>query len=275
MSIADTDGNIGYHATGRLPIRVCEGDVPVDGSSGECEWNGYIPFEKLSQVYNPPAGIFVSANDNPFPPDYAYPVRGNFAARFRVERIRQMLTGGLRWRANDMLRIQTDVYSDFAQHFARELLAACDRRRPSDPTIAAAIAALRSWNGQMDKGSAPLIATLAYQHLRRALAERASPKNAILYQASEHAGAAYFAAPAVIEDLLRTRPRDRFSDWDQALVRALTDGVEEGLRMGGHNLHNWDYGTYNRLFLPNPVIGNLVLVGSYFNIGPVPQSGCR
>ena len=38
---ADVDGNIGYHATGKLPIRKnYDGDVPVDGSSGDNEWEG-------------------------------------------------------------------------------------------------------------------------------------------------------------------------------------------------------------------------------------------
>jgi len=46
---ADTAGNIGYHATGRNPIRKkgCGGDVPADGASGECEWEGMIPFDEL------------------------------------------------------------------------------------------------------------------------------------------------------------------------------------------------------------------------------------
>ena len=36
---ADMDGNIGYHAAGMLPIRKnYDGDVPVDGSSGDYEW---------------------------------------------------------------------------------------------------------------------------------------------------------------------------------------------------------------------------------------------
>ncbi len=271
---ADTDGNIGYHATGRLPIRNCEGDVPGDGSSGECEWNGYIPFEKLPQTYNPAAGIFVSANDNPFPPNYPYRVRGNFAARFRADRILQMLTGRAKLRADGMLDVQTDVYSAFAHHLAREILAAYDRRGIPSPELADAIAALRSWNGRMDQGlAAPFIVTLAYQHLRSTVAERASPGNAILYQDSEHIGAAYFAAPGVLDDLLRTRPRDWFSDWDQVLLRALLDGVEEGRRIQGRNIGKWNYGSYNRLFLPNPVVGRLPLVGSYFNLGPFPQSG--
>ena len=43
------------------------GDVPVDGSSGNFEWDGYIPFDELPSVYNPPSGMIVTANQNPFP----------------------------------------------------------------------------------------------------------------------------------------------------------------------------------------------------------------
>ena len=51
---ADVSGNIGYHAAGILPIRRnFSGDVPVDGSSGENEWDGFIPFDQLPSYYNP------------------------------------------------------------------------------------------------------------------------------------------------------------------------------------------------------------------------------
>src|SRR5581483_2007521 len=67
---ADVDGNIGYHAAGTLPKRKgYAGDVPVDGSSGDFDWDGYIPFDQLPSFYNPPSGIIVTANQNPFPPD--------------------------------------------------------------------------------------------------------------------------------------------------------------------------------------------------------------
>ncbi len=65
---ADVDGNIGYHAAGKLPIRHGYlGDVPVDGASGDYEWDGYIPFDQLPSAFNPPSGIIATANQNPFP----------------------------------------------------------------------------------------------------------------------------------------------------------------------------------------------------------------
>ncbi len=46
---ADVDGNIGYQAGGKLPIRRdYENDIPVDGSSGKYEWDGYIPFDPVT-----------------------------------------------------------------------------------------------------------------------------------------------------------------------------------------------------------------------------------
>ncbi|MBK5295465.1 MAG: penicillin acylase family protein, partial [Acidobacteriia bacterium] len=49
---ADTEGNIGYQATGKLPIRRDrDGDLPADGASGKQEWDGFIPFEELPSIY--------------------------------------------------------------------------------------------------------------------------------------------------------------------------------------------------------------------------------
>jgi penicillin amidase len=86
---ADVDGNIGYHAAGMLPKRAgWTGDLPVDGSNGEHEWTGLIPFAELPSAYNPPSGIIATANQNPFPADYPYPVNGNFAAHHRLNQLR-------------------------------------------------------------------------------------------------------------------------------------------------------------------------------------------
>ena len=121
---ADVEGNIGYQATGRLPIRRYDADVAVDGASGEFEWEGYIPFEELPRSYNPPSGMIVSANTDPFPSTYSHRVRGNFAAPYRASRIRDLLEARGKWRAGDMLAIQTDVYSAFGAYVAREIVAA-------------------------------------------------------------------------------------------------------------------------------------------------------
>src|SRR5258707_15604687 len=97
-----------------LPIRQgYRGDLPVDGASGNFEWQGYIPFAELPAFYNPPSGVIVSANQNPFPEKFPYPVKGNFGPPYPFQQIRALLSPRQGWRAADMLRGQTDIYSPF------------------------------------------------------------------------------------------------------------------------------------------------------------------
>jgi penicillin amidase len=264
---ADVDGNIGYHAVGALPKRSgFRGDVPVDGSSGIFEWDGYIPFEELPSVYNPPSGMIVNSNQSMFPKDFAYPVNGNFGPPYRFRQVRALLGAKEGWRAADMLKVQGDIYSGFSAFLAQQIVAAYEKRNQRNPLLDEPVALLRSWNGQMDKDlSAPFLITLAYQHVRRAIAENASPA----------AGAAYelTLAPVVVEKLLRERPKGWFEDYDQMLLRALADAVEEARRIQGRDARRWRYGNYLRIPYTNPVIHQVPFVGKYFDIGPVSMSG--
>jgi penicillin amidase len=268
---ADVDGNIGYHATGLLPVRKgYTGDVPVDGSSGENEWQGFIPFDQLPSFYNPPAGVIVTANQNPFPPDYPYAVNGNFASHYRSRRIRDLLTARNGWRAEDMLTVQKDVYSSFLHFLTQEIVLATHGPHKAQPgelaKAADALQLLRGWNGQMDKdAAAPLIATLSYERFKLLVAERAAPGMGSRYK--------YQMAPAVIEALLRTRPSGWFNDWDETLLQAVAQGLEDGRRTQGRDPGHWIYGKYEPLLLANPVGSHLPLLAGLFDIGPVAMSG--
>jgi penicillin amidase len=266
---ADIDGNIGYHASGKLPIRrEYSGDTPVDGASGKFEWNGFIPFEELPQAWNPPDGLVVSANQNPFPADYPYHVNGVFDSPYRSRQILDMLrASGDKLKPEDGLRIQKDVYSGFDKFLARQLAAAyADRKGFTSQIFTDAIAMLRTWDGQMDRDRPePLIVTLAYQYLRKAVAEKASPGNGEIYDSR--------LAPAVVERLLRERPAKWFGDYNQILLQCFADGMEEGQRMQGTDPKRWKWGRYMYLAVNNPVTTRIPAVGKYFDIGPAPMSG--
>jgi penicillin amidase len=264
---ADVDGNIGYHASGLLPIRKnYDGDVPVDGSSGEYEWEGFIPFDQLPSFYNPPQGWIVTANQNPFPENYPYRVHGNFASPYRSLEIRSLLTSHQAWKPDQMLAVQKDVYSAFSHFLAQQVVAACDRKKPANANLTDAIALLRSWNGQMEKQTpAPMLISLVYLEVRKRIAESAAPGKADFYGVQ--------MAPAVIEKILRNDARGWFEDRDGLLIRALTDAVEAGRQSQGSNVKRWNYGQFNRLTIKHPVGDKLPLLAAYFNVGPVEMSG--
>src|SRR5262249_23431182 len=53
----DVEGNIGYQAMGFAPLRASgDGTVPVSGADGKHDWTGYLPFDQMPSVYNPPSG---------------------------------------------------------------------------------------------------------------------------------------------------------------------------------------------------------------------------
>jgi penicillin amidase len=266
---ADVDGNIGYHATGQLPIRPpdCVPDVPLDGASGKCEWQGFIPYEKLPQSFNPPSGMIVTANQNPFPADSPWSIDGRFAPKYRSQEIRDLLQSRAQWSPPDMLSIEKDVYSAFGHFFAGQIVAAWDKHPKGNAQTHSAIDLLRPWNGQMEVGSAAaMLEALAYDDFRNAVAERASKGHSPAFESS-------FMAPEIIEKLLRERPAGWFSDYDSALLTSVANAIERGAKLQGSKLSRWNYGKYNQLKVENPVIGQLPLVGKYFNLGPALMSG--
>jgi len=89
---ADVEGNIAYQMPGDIPIRSSgDGRLPVPGWTDEFEWTGFIPFEELPYVINPPSGYIVTANNQVHPRDYPYLVTADWSYGFRANRIVGML----------------------------------------------------------------------------------------------------------------------------------------------------------------------------------------
>ena len=165
-----------------------------------------------------------------------------------------------------MLAVQKDVYSAFSAFLAGEIVQAYDSSGARDPELRPAIDQLRGWNGQMEKGTAaPLVASLLYDRLEKAVADRASP--------GKGAGYDMQMAPAVIENLLRARPKDWFPDFDRLLLACLREAIQAGRKLGRADVSRWDYGHYSELTIRHPVGSQLPFAGKYFSVGPAPMSG--
>ena len=263
---ADVDGNIGYQAAGRLPRRDFDGDVPVDGASGRFEWQGFVPVGDLPSLFNPPSGVIVSANQNPFPEQTPYRIGGRFDAGYRARRIRELIETRSDWSAEDQFGIQTDIYDGFLHFLAGQAAAAVARRGAEDRGLDQVAELLRAWDGRMERGAAAALAAyLLYRHARRAVAARASQEAGLRYDAP--------MAAAVVEHLLRERPDGWFDDYDGMLVESLADALDEGRRMQGDDPRRWQWGRYNLLRLSGGVTARLPLVGRFFRLAPEALSG--
>jgi penicillin amidase len=124
---ADTEGNIGYQAPGRIPIRKNgDGRWPVPGWTDQYDWTGYIPFSALPTEYNPSQGYIVTANNAVVGPTYPYMLTTDWDYGYRSQRISQdiqrLTANGRKVSVSDMASIQNDSYNPEAAMLVPYLL---------------------------------------------------------------------------------------------------------------------------------------------------------
>ncbi len=152
---ADVDGNIGYQAAGKIPIRASgDGSLPENGSDNAHEWIGYIPFEKMPSVFNPPSGIIATANSRITPDGYPYSISTEWEPPWRTARIYRVLESGKKFSAADMLALETDIYSEPDRYFAERFVYAVDHAKGASARAKTAAEIMRQWDGQMTADSA-------------------------------------------------------------------------------------------------------------------------
>lgn len=170
MVYADVDGNIGFVAAGRVPLRKPDNDLkgmaPAPGWQAKYDWAGYIPFEELPQSYNPAGAALVTANHRITPPGYPHFISSNWEPPYRADRILQLLDATPRHSAQSFARIQADTTSLAMRELLPKLLTA----RPRGEEARTALELLRGWDGNMAPGRAePLIAWAWWRELARAI----------------------------------------------------------------------------------------------------------
>jgi penicillin G amidase len=156
---ADVDGNIGYIAPGALPIRRNgDGMRPVPGWTDDYEWESYVDFDALPQVYNPPQGYIATANNQVVDDSYPYLMGTGWAAPYRAARIVEVIESRAQHSPADMQALQADVVSLQAREFLPVMLAIT----AADERAAAALALLADWDGTMAGDSAAAAIYQAY-----------------------------------------------------------------------------------------------------------------
>ncbi len=168
---ADVDGHIGYQAMGFVPTRASgDGTLPQPGADGKHDWTGYIPFDKLPSVYDPPSGIVATANARITPNGYPYQLATQWFSPYRTERIYKVLESGKKFSSDDMLALQTDITSDYDRFFAEKFVEAIDHSPKAGDRVKRAAALLRNFDGRMLADSAaPTIVVNARRALWRKL----------------------------------------------------------------------------------------------------------
>lgn len=168
VMVADSEGNIYYQRTGRVPVRPAGYDFSrvVDGTTSATDWQGLHPTRDLVQLLNPPRGYMQNCNvppdsmlvDSPLQPEnypaYIFSDRSHNAHQLggwsnpRGSRAVELLEADAAVSAEDALAYAMDLQAFGADRWLALLGRARDRFTGSElpPGLAAAADDLLKWN---------------------------------------------------------------------------------------------------------------------------------
>lgn len=272
---ADVDGNIGYQATGRVPIRASgDGSLPVPGWTNEFSWQGYVPFSQMPSVFNPPQGFIVTANQ---PPQQDGPFLGrDFDLGYRADRITNLLQSfGRVVTADDMRSIQMDTLTPEATRIV-VAMGAVDSDN-ADVTTAQVI--LHRWVDDgafmaVDSPGAAVFAAAWRSLLASVINDEVGTAHAL-----EGGSRSYRAFVQLLnepddpwwDDIETPKVEDR----DEALEDALAGAMAELRLTQGDEPDNWRWGRMHIANFRNQSFGvsGIVLIEAIFNRGGVQTGG--
>lgn len=250
---ADNEGHIGSVAPGAYPVRNGTGAVPRNGWLSENDWKGWVPVDKWPRQWEPESGIIVAANNNILPKDYPYYVTSDWAFDYRAIRIQKLLTDKLAATKNkltttDLATIQLDI----SNSAARSLLPYFTALNPTTDLQQKVIAALKSWDGEMEANSTQaLIFSTWAAYFNRLLIEDDARKfsepgegDTVLMRMSSQDNLPF------IEKVLSNNDPQGWCDYlstpivescDQLLLIALNHTLNKLTQKLGSNMDNWQW----------------------------------
>ncbi len=274
---ADVEGNIGYQMPGNIPIRKNgDGRYPVPGWTDAFEWTGYIPFEELPSVFNPPSGYIVTANNQVPPDDYPYLVTTDWDYGFRAARIVEMIENAPG--KIDLAYIQK-MQGDNRNLNAASLVPALAALQPRFEKKNEAIAfdMLQKWNyhNEMDSQAAALFEWFWWNLVmdifdelpRNYRPEGGSRWYEVTRRLLQQPDSAWWDDKTTL-DKVETR--------DDILLRALTESVAQIEEDYGKNPAKWPaWGGLHASTFRNATLGKsgIAPIENLFNRGPFPTAG--
>jgi penicillin amidase len=147
--IADADGHVGYQCVGSIPVRTRNERGYRKGWDAEDEWQGFIPYDELPALRDPPRGWIASANNRVAPDEFPHFLSGFWTGSHRMERCREMLMEQEKFSVDDFKRMHFDTVSKRAEGLMPHLLAVIK----GEPQFAAVIERLRKTDFRYDEDS--------------------------------------------------------------------------------------------------------------------------
>jgi penicillin amidase len=247
-------------------VQVIGARAPLNGSSGNFEPYGYVPFNYLPAAYDPTRGFAFAPNQPTAWVNYPFPfVGGYWSSGGRAEIVYHYLASHPHATLANMEELQSNVTDYWALMFKPFLIEALTNFSTS-PQELQALKQLEQWNGSTYQGQ---VGPTVYTYLVSELA------NITIYNSLSSNGLSQLDAPDLpylVTDLIHIAQYDPNSPWvngsfTSAVREAFVREIQYLNSTLGPNVSGWTWGKVHQLELYSP-LGLTAL-----SIGPTPQWG--
>ncbi|MGZ4351634.1 MAG: penicillin acylase family protein, partial [Solirubrobacteraceae bacterium] len=277
MAYADRSGVIGWQLVGTAPRRPQGGGTfPQPGWEPGAGWrDGFVPFDELPWVADPPDGFVASANAKPASDADGPYLGAEWVEGYRMARVVEALRARDDWTVASVAELQLDVES-LPWRQLREILL---ETPPIDEDAALGLELLRGWDGRVaaDSPAAAVFELLVAELLDRVVAAKA-PASA---RWARGAGPDPLRAETEfvlrrlshLQRLLSEQPAGWFDrTWPQETADALGTAVRRLRAIHGPDPSAWAWGRVRPLTLQH-ALGVRPSLARVFNIWPLPCGG--
>jgi penicillin amidase len=266
---ADRAGQIAFMAPARVPIRPqSDGRFPVAGWSGGHDWSGLIPFAEMPRALDPPSGRIVVANNKIVPDDYPYLIAADWPPAHRASRITALLDADAGAGPETHARMQMDTLSPAAG----ELLPLLLQAPAASPRAGRARELLAAWDLRMDRDRPEPLVYFAWM--------RTANRLLLADELGDHFAAFQRADADLLVKVLRegeTWCDDVGTDAAEACPERISAALEEALgeveARFGADMAAWRWGEAHVARFSSPILGNLPVIGRWFDVALETDGG--
>jgi len=273
---ADVAGHIGYYAPGHFPVRAAgNGSMVNDGSTGDSEWIGWVPFDELPHTYDPPEHFVVSANEKVTPGSYGNRISGEWSEPYRAQRIVDRLQQKPKLTVGDFASIQEDTFSLHAKALLPILF---ERVHPIDAADERAVSILRQWNldARGDQPAPAIFQAWYYELLPAVALDELGPVLTPDYQSLDRSSyrsrfllRTLAARDNVWCDDVRTPTKETCDD---AASAALHAGIARLTKQLGSDMATWRWDGVHKGVFAHSALDTVPLLGRFLR-RTVPHGG--
>ncbi len=273
----DKDGNIGYICAAKLPIRAFNSSTLInDGTTDANDWKGFVPYEEMPKLFNPPQNFIASANNKTIQ-NFRYHISNIWEPSSRIERITELLNSKPIQSKDDFKKYQNDFVSPYAKKLTHYITSAFDSVKVTDKNLLLALELFRNWNFEMDAGSqVPTIYTRFFQYLIKNIFEDEMGDD-LLKEYVFIANVPYRIIPKMLEENNSSFFDDihtsQIETRDIIIRKSLVDALSDLENNYGMEIKNWQWSDVHKVTFKHMFHDVSPLLDKIVNIGPFSIGG--